>query len=599
TTLKAEGWFVSQKNKKFCKFIVRLQAFAGKSFVKVYHTFIYTGYPENKEHYLYKIKKLPANETIQAIYIETPLLFDDTQFSMANEAGEFIEIPAGKSINIKQVEHDKFSIEGLDENIIGRQLKGWFDVSGKDRGLSIVMKDLWQQFPKGWDYDTSSNKLITHIWPAWAPELDLKTTPSANGTDAVGRGSAFGLGKTHEMSFYFHDKGFTNADEGNVVNLLETTTLLSAAPKWVSDTLAIGKISPYRSKAVATEGIIESLFDWAQRQPKDSKWYGMIDYGDVRTWHHEKDGEHAWHLDGRQGWMGNEIMGLSVGCFYQYLRTGQYKYLEFGEDAALHVMDIDTVHYNTVANDKRLKKITDAYSQVGSQHRHNADHWGGRNEETSHTNLHGTLLYYYMTGNERAFDVAKEIGGFFLKEKITYFRHPDIAPQRNIGNILWGAVDMYEATGEQKYKTLADKYADVLFKGQNYDGSWADTYNPMSRRWSGKPSALHTLEYTLPALIAYHRLTKNKAIAKAIVDGTSYFSMHKPYNPFFEALSYSYYLTNNVRFLELAQDRLDVARRGQRHNDNPLEDGMIYQKAFFMRPIEFLYHLPFVLDLVK
>ncbi|MDD5596249.1 MAG: hypothetical protein PHY94_08435, partial [Candidatus Omnitrophica bacterium] len=68
--IKAQGWFVNPKGEKFCRFIVRISAYAGESYLKIQHTFVYTGYPENKVHYLYKGKNLPRNETIDAIYLK-------------------------------------------------------------------------------------------------------------------------------------------------------------------------------------------------------------------------------------------------------------------------------------------------------------------------------------------------------------------------------------------------------------------------------------------------------------------------------------------------------------------------------------------------
>jgi len=103
----------------------------------------------------------------------------------------------------------------------------------------------------------------------------------------------------------------------------------------------------------------------------------------------------GWHPEGRWGWYNCEVAGTHSGALIQYLRTGKQKYLDFGENLARHIMDVDTCHYNTIANDPRLKGvIDDEVSQVGSMHRHNGDHWGDRNEEADHTNNFGILLYY-------------------------------------------------------------------------------------------------------------------------------------------------------------------------------------------------------------
>jgi len=279
------------------------------------------------------------------------------------------------------------------------------------------------------------------------------------------------------------------------------------------------------------------------------------------------------------------------------MRTGKYKYFEFGENVARHIMDVDTVHYNTVANDSRLKGvIPDDFSRVGSQHRHNADQWGGRNDETSHTNLHGILMYYFMTGNERAFDVAKEMASFFLDERVTYHGHPENCPQRNIANLVWGLIEMYETTGVKRYKHVADRWAKVLIDGQRKDGSWLDKYNPMTKKWEGNPKVLFTAQYTLPTLIAYHQITEDPDVAEAIVQGTNYFMNNKAGNPLFDAYLYSYYLTEDVRYLKESKDRMVYFLQRQDKSKKSLRDGMIYQKLYYLRPIEFLYQIPYVFE---
>ncbi len=594
TTIKAEGWFVSKKKKKFCKFIVRLQAFEGQDFVKVFHTFVFTGYPENKHHYLYKGKRLPKNETIEAVYIETNFnLTDGLQYNFGAD-NESLRAHLKEDIHIYQKSSDQFTVRGLKNDITkGKRLDGWLDVTDGQKGIAVVMKSLWEQYPKGWQVLKDKKKLKTLIWPSSAGELDLKTTGAAAGEDAVARGSAFGLAKTHELALYFHN-GPLNKEVGwNVVQLLKQPLLLSASPQWVSDTVAIGKIAPANQRTLLMEKSIEALFAWTTRHINDNKWYGMINFGDTLSLHRHG----SWNPDGRWGWMNNEAMGVHSGLLMQYLRSGKNAYFILGENNARHIMDVDTVHYNTVANDKRLKNvISDDYSQPGSMHRHNADHWGGRNEETSHTNLHGILLYYYMTGYERAFDVAKEIGEFFLKERITYFKHPDIAPQRNISNLLWGVTEMYEATQDIRYKKTADKWADVLYKGQMHNGTWLETYNPKARRWNGKEHTLYTVNYTLPALIAYHQQTQNKAIAQTITRATDFYTKRKIYNPIFEAMYYSYYLTGDVKYLNAAGERLDFFMKSQKYSEDPLKNGMIYQKPFYFRAVEFFYQFPFAFE---
>ncbi|MFH1753631.1 MAG: hypothetical protein ABH875_05555, partial [Candidatus Omnitrophota bacterium] len=379
--IKAEGWFVSKRGNKYCKFITRIYAYEGSSYIKVQHTFVYTGYPENKYHHLYKGKRLPKNETIDAVYIKTPINLDRADSLNIGADSALLKVDPANTIEVIQKDHDKYDI-AVDNRVIksGKRLAGWCDISSADWGLSVGVKNLWQQFPKAFTVNMRDGSIVTHLWPKSAGEIDLKTTQAAYGPEAVARGSAFGLAKTHEIAFNFHRGGFIDSGKERVISGLISDIFVTPTPEWIYSTKALGKIAPYDERNKRGEGFLYNIFDWASRQVENFNWYGMIDFGDMLYWYRQSafDKSYAdwgWHPEGRHGWFNNEAFGLHSGALTQYLRTGDRRYLEFGANVARHIMDIDTCHYNTVANDKRLKKrIPDDYSRVGSMHRHNGDH---------------------------------------------------------------------------------------------------------------------------------------------------------------------------------------------------------------------------------
>ncbi|MDP3789083.1 MAG: glycoside hydrolase family 127 protein, partial [Candidatus Omnitrophota bacterium] len=448
-------------------------------------------------------------------------------------------------------------------------------------------------------------RIKTYLWPDEAGKLDFKTTEAAFGSDSVARGSAFGVAKTHELIFDFHTGNFGESAAKNAIDAFNSDILITASPEWVSDTAVLGRVAAYDKRFNAAEDFLSRLFDWSARQIVNFRWYGMVDFGDTLSWYRQKDpdvtyDDFGWHPVGRWGWFNCEAVGTHSGALIQFLRTGDYKYYYFGANQARHIMDIDTCHYNTVANDKRLKGVIfDDYSRVGSMHRHNGNHWGDRSEEASHTNVFGILLYYHMTGDPRALDVIGEIGQFFLSERITYFRHPDIAPQRTLANILWGDVQLYEFTGDEKYKKAADKWAQVFFEGQKSDGAWAENYNPVKKRWEGGPHMMYIQQYTVPAMIAYHQLTGNKAIAKCIANVTDFIIDNATYNSYCDALAYSYWLTGDGMYSSKIAERMGFIAKHQNRSADPIWDGMIYQKAYYARPDEFLYNVCYGFEVLQ
>ena len=603
--IKAEGWFVSPGGDKFCKYLVRIYAFAGSSSINVQHTFIFTGYPENKYHYLYNSKKLPKNETIDAIYIKTPFNISKSSKLTFAADNQILQTGLLQSAEFEQRSSEEYILKTNEKTISsGKKLEGWIDISTESSGIALGIKNLWQQFPKGFRMDLKNSSLYINLWPKEAGELDLKTTQAAYGPDEVARGSAFGLAKTHEISFYFHNGDYKVSNTKNIMNGLSSDILVNSSPAWFSATKVLGKIFPYDNRLSFAEEFLSHLFDWGNRQIKNFKWYGMVDFGDTLSVYRKEAfdksyDEWGWHPEGRHGWFNCEAVGTHSGALLQFLRTGDYKYFNFGANLSRHIMDIDTCHYNTVANDSRLKgRIFDDYSRVGSMHRHNGDHWGGRNEEASHTNVFGLVLYYYLTGDLRAHDVIDEVGDFFLSERITYFGHPDIAPQRTLANVLWGDLVLFELTGEQKYKSAADKWASLFYQGQKHDGAWGENYNPVKKRWEGKPHLGYMSEYSLPALIAYHQLTGNKAIAECITQATDFLIRSEKYGAYFDASSYSYWLTGENKYLENIKKRIDFTIKHQKRSDDPLFNGMIYQKPYYARVMEYLYQMPYAFEVL-
>ncbi len=607
SVIRCSGWFRDESGNGFGQFIVRVHTFRGKPFVRLEHTFVYTGYPENKYHFVYEDKTLPSNETIQDIALELPVNIGATDGATC-AFGDVKGVYQGawkEPVELWQLDHNRFSVITVaGEAASGERLLGWLDVSSPTGGVTVALRDCWQQFPKTFEADPQRSTITVRLWPQRSGELDLKTTAEAYGPDAVARGSAFGLAKTHEMYWYFHAGSVKEAGVETFVRKVQEPSLVRALPEWVADSRALGWLHPYDKMARTEEGFMDTLFDWARRQPETYHWYGMIDYGDTLSWYrdHEEDGTAYptpdWYPVGRWGWYNCEVTGMHTGALLQYVRTGQWSYFQFGDDTARHIQDIDTCHYNTVANDPRLRDvISDEYSKPGSMHRHNANHWGDRNEETSHTNIAGLTLYYYLTGSWRTLAVLQEVGEFMALEPITYSQHPDIAPQRSIANLLWSEALLYEVTGDQTHLERARKWAHFFADQQQPSGSWGEDYDPTTRSWRGESKTLYTTQYTLPALITYHRLTGDPRVVETIVKATD-FMAGEPYLPMYHAFSYAYELTGELRYRRVAAERFKAAAESQRLGMDPMERGMIFQKPIYHRPNMFLYSLPYGIGLL-
>lgn len=606
SVIKMSGWYANADGDQFCRHVTRLELFAGKSYARMYHTLIYTGFPANPHHFIHENIKLPDNEPIDAFGLDFHAQLDeDIAYYTADDQGlvfETLETP----VALVQSTPNQVALFKPDAQTPVREgavAEGWIDAADLQKGVSVYVREAWQQAPKAWRVQSNDAgaKITLDLWPAEAGPLDLKTNAEAYGPGAVARGSAYGLAKTHEIYLYFHPAAVQGPYLRQVAEAFDKNPVLLADPDWISTTGAIGFTASKNQNSMVfdAEVMLGNLFDWALRQPQSFQWYGMLDYGDTRLWYrrdaYDKSySEWGWHPEGRWGWFNVEGVGLHTGLLLQFMRTGDIDYFRFADRNTKHIMDVDTVHYNTVANDRRLRKLPEDFSQVGSMHRHNADHWGGRNEETSHTHLLGLLWHYYLTGYARSMDVAHEVGGFVLKDKVTYFRHPDISPQRSVANALWCAIDMYAATHDPKYREAADKWARVLVRGQNSDGSWEETYNPVKQIWTGGPKTRFMALYTIPALITYHTYTGSPNAAEALVRGVDYLIKKERFLPYFDGLAYAYRLTGKDRYLAKARELLSFQIQSQQGSGQGiLGGGMVFNKAIYDRVPPLLFSVPY------
>ena len=598
--VRTEGWLSSPAGEKFCKIILRYYFYENQNLVKLSHTLVYTGYPANDHFFKYKGIELPQNEAVESFGFRLPLSLGahETAVRFGRDNGPPLSFAAPDAPRVFQQGWEASSASAGGEPVKEPGLfNGWAEVSAGGKSAGVLVRRFRENFPKAFSYD-KDGVLSVDLWPAEAGPMDLSTTAQALGNESVARGSAFGMGKTHEIFFQFSGPALAAGDS---LPAYMRRLLIRPNPYWVDATGALGRLAASDRRFGEHEAMLESLFDWAARMPQLFKWYGMLNFGDTLTWWRKEktaDGkeEFGWHPEGRWGWYNVEGPGTHTGALLQFLRTGAWKYFEFGENLARHVMDVDTVHYNTVANDPRLRSvISDEYSRVGSMHRHNADHWGDRNEETSHTNVVGLLLYYYMTGDERAFEVAQEVGEFYLARPYTYAEHPDIAPQRSLANALWGDVALFHATGDTRYKRAADELIDIFLAGQNPDGSIPETYNPQTSKWTGGLHELYMSWYTVSALVSYHELTQDETVKEMLLKLVRYLAPREYPGPsILHGIAYSYLITKDPQFIQMAEMNLERLFKNKVKDPDPMIDGQIYRKPIYHRPNIFLSTVPYV-----
>lgn len=431
--IKATGWYVSSSGEKRFKYEVRFNAYAGEPIIKVYHTFIFS-----EDAFKYKLKN---------IAIKTPLqLSGNNNFAIGGESG----IVTGKgNAYLLQDDYNHYSIKSGSSIISsGSQSKGWMDLNDGSKGVAIQIRDMWQNYPL--EIEANGNELITHIWPAhgdYTTQVQAKKQQALNNQiehfwpyhegglldlSAVTPGSrnynpsipetffdvdrvnnAIGIGKTHELVYYFHTGNHTTANTENTLKSYKQE-LMGTNPSWFSNSGAFRDLLPADYSSFAgLESNLEGMFDTIVNSQRKNIDYGMVNYGDA---HYSYDAAGS----GNRYWLHYRIDWPNL-AWTMYVRTGDPKYLNFGIASSRHLMDIDTVQVNSIITDilgNHVNRFIGGYpsgaaSEVGSAH------W--KNEPREPGIDHGQenfFNYYYLTGYKRAKDVLNLAGQSVINKNI-------------------------------------------------------------------------------------------------------------------------------------------------------------------------------------
>ncbi|MGE5531681.1 MAG: hypothetical protein ACM3VW_06160, partial [Bacteroidota bacterium] len=443
-TIKLSGWLVNSDGRKLVQYIIRAQAFAGKSDLRLLPTFVYAGKPKE--------------DFIRAMYLRFPRMGDTaTAWAFGGETAHQGKLTGTDDASLYEVGPDKiYHLAPYDqdktvrytvtqngkETASGKEAPGWARLSDKRGRMELAVRDFWQMHPK--QLKLQRDAMTFYLWPEHGNRvLDLRRRYDEIENTyhydlSLWPFGGEGVGVTHELSLRL---GPSEPDTAAALSAqLNAPLLLECTPEYYASTNAFGRFSPVdKQRFPHLEAVQEVGVAWIDRNQRQFHWDGMIDYGDT-LFHGYNTPSHygyvnpkGWCSRGYVGWM-NDDGGLTNGLFVQYLRSGDYQTFRLAENMARHSMDVDTCHY--CSEEPRF---------VGGGHRHDQQHWGNGTRGYG-TATHGIIDYYLLTGSERALDVARETAGYHIDP----YEGED---EDRIG----GLIRFWEISGESKYKQAADQ----------------------------------------------------------------------------------------------------------------------------------------------
>jgi len=479
--LRAEGWYVkdgatgdsanySLPTDRLCKFVTRVEAYAGLPYVRLLQTWILTFDPNTVR--------------LRDVGVSLPAA-GARRVSFGVEGNDPVAAEVGaKGAYLIQHLPDRFDVEdGVGKALgQGKRSAGWALVETDAGLMSLGHRETWQRFPK--EFEVLPGEARLHIWPAHGrahPEIDPLAHEQINRlwfahqgkemnlaqpwnyyfavsqiigdpSEGVYKGGGLALAGVHSSSLGaaltsdimagFAAKG-QDAAAREQAEVFQAAPHAVADPRWFCDSLAAGWLHPYDPERMKyPEEIIENMMRGQWETQDACGEYGMWLY---RVWHHN-------HLTGPGKWQLYRLYNATHHYeaflpWMLYARSGDPFYLTQGSANIRILTDVQVIHYDDPKYPHKEFHFAQKRLVGSTRHTNGFNTWGGDHAVLAHlTCYNGMMLAYYLTGDLRLREVVVDE---WQKTLLTEQANPEFAKaDRSKGREFDGARDVTNALGE-------------------------------------------------------------------------------------------------------------------------------------------------------
>jgi hypothetical protein len=421
----------------------------------------------------------------------------------------------------------------------GERAGHWIRAEKRDRGVTLALKDLWQQYPK--ELRAEPDRLTCYLWSSnfggpmmdlrleamekdWGPEITREMHASFAGQYARWKAEPailhpHGTAKSHELLLHF---SASRSEAEAAADTLADPPLLLPDPVWTFRSGIFGPLGPRDAKRFAEqEARLDGLFADVQRAQQEWGDYGFFFYGSGPHQAYQFDREDG-HLSARAWRMQGILYGFPRSLWLAYLRSGQRQLFQFAQAATRFHLDVATCH-----------------EEAGSRHVGDWEYnlsggvipWVVYSPERGRSGFHHLsfgnfiehgLLHYYLTGDVRSLDVVREYAGS-LKAALTRLEGglegmvANMTEPRSVWQKLGELGVLYQQFGpeDEWFEQAARKLARLLFDLESPTGHVhiARRYEPEKRNLYPK----YTF-YKVANLVDFIRSTRGPGDASVPID---------------------------------------------------------------------------------
>jgi len=602
--MRLEGEYVySRADNRTSPFVIRIHLYAGKSYIRVFHTLTYTGVPDKHtplvgEHANIALTAdseliddsatldsawMKPNDQIAATGLCLKYNFDtEVSYRCGYRNGTWSDPttaevfrsqePTVQTLSVVQKGPKADRIPPVpnstgEERISGFEAlitaddatakkmdraEGWAAISDDRWGIGLGIRHFLEEYPKEISFDLKNDEATAYFWSPQADPMSF-ARHSVRRDQGMISNFAEGVTKTSEMVIDFHPSGQTDERIKMTIDYFLDPPVAHANPETYAKSKAFGKFAPRSDKYLALERALDYKFDWQLFNQHWEPWYGMFDFGDQKN---------SFFRDDWYRWQNNEP-AIDYMYWLQFMRTGKSKYFHAAEAMSRHTMDVDNVHWPTDptyfgdTNESRdwfedAARKTTATPYLGVGRRHAQQHWVAL--LSAHVWLEGWATSYYLTGYHRGLDIVRLTADSYLRR--IWGEHG--LTGRRLYLSLWNLVEAYDATKDSKYlEELKDRVARTLHfqNGPNqYDNLVIDRYG-------------YSQIYASHGLSKYYQLTKDEKVRQALIRHARAVRDNPPYNHEYESLLATihglvlgYEYTGDKGFLTEAISRSEVMK---------------------------------------
>jgi hypothetical protein len=486
--VRIDGDHRSKDGRPLFDYSARIHAFVNQDFVRVDYTFTNTADAD-----ITKIKEMVLKTSLAGSGLFRGLTADYKVDKFYEFAEPFFilqqkpDVTYGVFAGADIFKNDGTQIQGLGYETEARA-RWWVNAANEQGGVTTALYQMLENYPK--KLLASPDGIEVHLWPTEGGTLEFHQ----------------GMAKTHTVYFQFQTADADKRDlRANAIRMIEpvipwSPAYIRTSPTDSGDSL-LSRIPSYMPDRIPNieRGLRKAYVSWES----GGLARGMIDFGDT---YYGGSGP-------RGSFMANCAYDFPLTTYQQWARTGERRYFLGAQAAALHMMDIDTVHHTT-----HEPAEFGGIRIHGPRHvQYNAEGFENCSVAPNHIWIDGLMLHSQMTGDLRGIQTAYGVGESMLKMSDKgWLTPPYIQSWHGVRNSAWPAVafvTLYQTTHEDRFLAAARKIVYALKDFQQPDGSF-----PMVLGFYQGSAPLQS-SIAMIALMRYHQCTGDPVVRDLFLRG--------------------------------------------------------------------------------